>query len=50
MKRHHGKIIPQTREVDMGGGGGGGSYLCGLLPPGAEDGEMTGNWLSGSSA
>ena len=31
-------------------GGGGGGYLCGFLPPDAEDGEIHGDRLSGSSA
>ena len=31
-------------------GGGGTSDLCGVLPPGAEYGEMPGYRLSGSSA
>ena len=44
----------QEYRIDEGGGdrgrGGGGDYLCGLHPPGAEDGEMPGEGLSGSSA
>ena len=36
-------------EVDIVGGGGV-SYLCGFLPPCAEDSEMLSDRLSGSSA
>ena len=47
----HGEAAYQKCTVDKGGGnlGGGCSYLCGFLPPGAEDGEIPGDRLSGST-
>ena len=47
MERQHGRIIPQIMEVEIKGGT---SELFYFLPPGAEDGEMPGDRMSGSSA
>ena len=51
-ERTHGEETCQDSAIDEGGGdggGGGGYYLCVFLPPGAQDGEMPGARLSGSS-
>ena len=49
----HGELARKKCTTDKGGGnwggGGGTSYLCGILTPGAEDSDMPGDRLSGSS-
>ena len=61
MRSDSGGVIPEGTHVeatwqestaDEGGGDRGeeGNYLCSFLPPSAEDGEMPGAGLSGSSA
>ena len=46
MFSQHGRIPPHTR-VEIGGGN---NYPCGFFPLGAEDGEMPGAGMYGSSA
>ena len=50
LNRSHGEAVCQKCTADKGGVnlGGGDSILCGVLPPGAEDGEMSGDRLDGS--